>query len=140
MVEDTASVHLSISKHSQLSSLSTGGEVISFFPFLPSITVLLSSLHFCFPPSAPAFSPVSYLLPTSPFISFPNSLLSFFPSFLLLFLFPLHPSLLHPLLVVSYALSGTAHSATKQSCLQHHTLANQARPECSSPQIHSTAP
>lgn len=29
------------------------------------------------------------------------------------------------------ALGGTAHSATKQSCLQHHTAANQAGPECS---------
>lgn len=43
-----------------------------------------------------------------------------------------------PPLPISQALNGTAHSATKQSCLEHHTLANQAGPEFSSPQIHST--
>lgn len=139
-----ASVHLSISKHSQLSSLSTGGEVIPFL-FSPwhHCTLCLSS--FLLPPSAPAFSPVSfiysplsfYIPPLLSFIFFQHSP-SFFPT-------PLHPSPRHPLLpppllVVSYALSGTVHSATKQSCLQQHTLANQARPEFSSPQIHSTTP
>lgn len=49
LVEDRASVHLSISKHSQLSSLSTGGEVIPFF-FSPLHHRPLSSPHFCFPP------------------------------------------------------------------------------------------
>lgn len=37
------------------------------------------------------------------------------------------------------ALGGTAHSATKQSCLQHHTAANQARPECSGFVVHSNS-
>lgn len=47
-------------------------------------------------------------------------------------------SLLPQLLFVFCALGGTAHSATKQSCLQHQTLTNQAKPECSSPQVYST--
>lgn len=67
LVEDMASVHLSISKHSQLSSLSTGGEVISFF---------FSPLH---RRSFLISASVIYLLPTSHFISL---LLSFFlPAF-----------------------------------------------------------
>lgn len=47
LVEDMASVHLSISKHSQLSSLSTGREVIPFF-FSSLQHRPLSSPHFCF--------------------------------------------------------------------------------------------
>lgn len=46
-MEDMASVHLSISKHSQLSSLSTGREVIPFF-FSSLQHRPLSSPHFCF--------------------------------------------------------------------------------------------
>ncbi|TNN54851.1 hypothetical protein EYF80_034970 [Liparis tanakae] len=45
-----------------------------------------------------------------------------------------------PLLVISCALGGTAHSATKQSCPQHRALANQAGPECSGTPISSTPP
>lgn len=83
-VEDMASVHLSISKHSQLSPLSTGGEVIPFFfsPASPS-SFPLSLI------SAPAFSRLIYLVPTSPFIVhslifqffffFQESLVCFFP-------------------------------------------------------------
>lgn len=48
LVEDMAFVHLSISKHSQLSSLSTGREVTPFF-FSPLHHRPLSSPHFCFP-------------------------------------------------------------------------------------------
>lgn len=138
-----ASVHLSISKHSQLSSLSTGGEVIPFF-FSPwHHCRCLSS--FLLPPSAPAFSPVSFIYSLSILLYTPLFIFLFFPAFSHFFSIPLHPSPRHPLLpppllVVSYALSGTAHSATKQSCLQQHTLANQARPEFSRPQIHSTTP
>lgn len=54
VAEDMASVHLSISKHSRLSSLFTGGEVNPFF-FLSSCTP--SS----FPLSAPAASPDSFI-------------------------------------------------------------------------------
>lgn len=75
LVEDMASVHLSISKHSQLSSLSTGGEVISFC-LCTTITNLSS---FLLPPSAPAFSPVSFIYsPPLPFIPFPFSFYLFF--------------------------------------------------------------
>ena len=129
LVEDIASVHLSISKHSQLSFLSTGGG--HFFALFSCASS--SSPEFCFLLLAPAaFYRLIYLLPTNPFISF--LLLHFFHCVLLLFLF--HSTLLPSIpsfLAVSCALSGTVHSATKQSCLQHHTLANQARPECSSP-------
>ncbi len=80
-MEDMASVHLSISKHSQLSCLSTGGEVISFFlsplhhrPFLSS---------FLPSPSAPAFSPVSFIY-SPPLLLYPSPLafiFFFFPAF-----------------------------------------------------------
>lgn len=52
VAEDMASVHLSISKHSQLSSLFTGGEVN---PFFSSPAPLPRS------PSAPAASPDSFI-------------------------------------------------------------------------------
>lgn len=92
LVEDRASVHLSISKHSQLSSLSTGGEVIPFF-FSPLHLRPLSSPHFCFPPCSSLFSCLIYLLSTSPFIYFPHSLLSliFFPAFSCFSLFSTTP-------------------------------------------------
>lgn len=88
-----ASVHLSISKHSQLSSLSTGGEVTPFF-FSPLHHRPLSSPHFCFPLllqplllshlSTPYRSSLSYTS-TSAFIFFPAfSCFSFFHSTLLL--------------------------------------------------------
>lgn len=141
LVEDMASVHLSISKHSQLSSLSTGGEVSPFFSFLACITVLLSSPHFCsslFLPSHLSTTPPLPFIHSSPLGFHLSAFFFSAPAFSRFFLFPLHPSPHHPflprlLLAVSCALSGTAHSATKQSCLQHHTLANQARPEFSSP-------
>lgn len=75
LVEDMASVHLSISKHSQLSSFSTGGEVIPFFLFSSASPSSLLS-PFLPSPSAPAFSPVSFihspppLLYTSPSLAF----------------------------------------------------------------------
>lgn len=47
---------------------------------------------------------------------------------------PLFSSLSPP---SSFTLNGTAHSAAKQSCLEHHTLANQAGAEFSSLQTHS---
>lgn len=125
LVEDMASVHLSISKHSVIFPL-TGEVVISLF-FSLCITILSSFLLF---PFAPAFSPDSFIY--SPPLFLHPSLIAFiffqhFPAFP----FPLHPSPLHPLLplllVVCCALSGAVHSATKQSCLQHHTQANQAK-------------
>lgn len=81
---------------------------------------------------APAFSPNSFIYPhTSPFTLhflifqlFPRSLWCVFPPST-----PPFSSLSPP---SSFTLNGTAHSATKQSCLQHHTLANQAGPELSS--------
>lgn len=133
VVEDMASVHLSISKHSVIFPLHRRGGHFFFLFFSASPS---PSLHFCFPPFHLSTRHLSfYILPPLAFIRF------FFSAFSC---FRLHPSplrsLLPPLLVVCGALSGTAHSATKQSCLQHHTLANQARPECSSSQIYSTAP
>lgn len=116
------------------------------FSFLLGITVLSASPHFCFPLLLQPFLP-SHL--STPLLSFytppPLFIFYFFQQSPIFFSIPLHPSPRHPLLpppllVVSYALSGTAHSATKQSCLQQHTLANQARPEFSSPQILSTTP
>lgn len=80
-MEDMASVHLSISKHSQLSSLSTGGEVISFLP-LHHRPLLISAFPFC----SSLFSRLIYLLPTSAFIPFPFSFYLFFSSILPLFL------------------------------------------------------
>lgn len=150
-----ASVHLSISKHLQLSSLSTGGEVIAFFPALfssasPCSQPLLITLH----PNPPVpfrsipFYRSIYPPPSSTFYKLPSPRSQFFssiptPFFILQSL--LHPtsSLLclpspSPLTPISQTLNGTAHSATKQSCLQHRTLANQPGPEFSSPQIHST--
>lgn len=140
-----ASVHLSISKHSQLSSLSTGGEVIPFF-FSPwhHCTLCLSS--FLLPPSAPAFSPVSFIyspslfLYTPPFLSFifSSSLPFFFLSHsTLLLAIPsfLHRSLLSPMLSVEQpiqqqnkaAYSNTRwlikqdqNSAALRSSRQHH--------------------
>lgn len=141
LVKDMASVHLSISKHSQLSSLSTGGEVIPFFLFSsasPSFPPLLIS---AFPLLLQPFLPFHLSATLLSFYTLPSLYLYFFasipPSFFF-FPIPLHPSPRSPLLPISHALNGTAHSATKQSCLQHHMLANQARPEFSSPQIHST--
>lgn len=136
-----ASVHLSISKHSVIFPLHRRrGQFFFLFSRLHHRSPLLSS--FLLQP----LSPVSFIYhPTSPFYIFcppwlSSFCLSFFssPAFSRFFLFPLHPSPRHPflpplLLAISCALSGTAHSATKQSCLQHHTLANQARPEFSSP-------
>lgn len=121
---DMASVHLSISKHSQLSPLSTGEEVIPFFPFSPRLSPLS---HFC-----PAFPPDS-------FISFPPLPLYFTHSFSSFLFFPGVSGVLFSLSLHSSlsTLNGTAHSATKQSCLQHHTLANQAGPEFSSCQTRS---
>lgn len=135
--EDMASVHLSISKHSQLSSLSTGGEVISFFFSPHPRHPLLISPPICFSSSLHSHLSTCNLLLHLSTLSF---LKYFFQHSLALVLHPsLHPHL-PPLLVASCALSGTVHSATKQSCLQHHTLANQAKPGCSSPQFHSAAP
>lgn len=82
LVEDMASVHLSISKHSQLSSLSTDGEVISLvfsslrygpflisaFPFCPSLLARLIYL-----PGNLSF----HILPPLLFISPPSVLLLF---------------------------------------------------------------
>lgn len=62
-----ASVHLSISKHSQLSSLSTRGEVIPFV-FSPPSPLLISAS-----PSAPAFSPVSFIY-SPPLLSYTSPL------------------------------------------------------------------
>lgn len=126
-----ASVHLSISKHSQLSSLSTGGEVISFF---------FSPLHHCPFPFSSLFQLFlqSYLstLHLSLSTRFPPLAFYIFFAASSCFSFPPYssPHRRHlPLLpVVSCDLSRTAHSATKRSCLQHYTLANQAKPECSS--------
>lgn len=128
-----ASVHLSISKHSQLSPLSTGGEVIPFLLFSSSVPFLFPSLSFL--PSL--LSRLIYLVPTSPFILH-SLIFQFFSSrslWWIIFTFsPLFPSLSPP---SSFTLNGTAHSATKQSCLEHHTLPNQAGPEFSSLQTHS---
>lgn len=88
LVEDMASVHLSISKHSQLSSLSTGGEVSPFFSFLACITVLLSSPHFCsslFLPSHLSTTPPLPFIHSSPLgfhlsaFFFRSSILPLFP-------------------------------------------------------------
>lgn len=84
--EDMASVHLSISEHSQLSSLSTGGEVISFlfFSSAPSSTSLLISV--------PAFSPPFFIyLLRPPLLLYPSTF-ALFSSTLQLFLF--HSTLL----------------------------------------------
>lgn len=110
------------------------------FSFVLGITVLSPTLHFCFPLLLHPFLPSHLSTPLLSFYILPPFI---FSSLLLFFLFfpPLFSSLSsHFLLIASYALSGTAHSATKQSCLQHRTLVNQARPELSSPQIHSTTP
>lgn len=57
LVKDMASVHLSISKHSQLSSLSTRGEVIPFFLFssasLSSLPLLISAFPLLLQPFLP---------------------------------------------------------------------------------------
>ncbi len=110
----------------------------SFLLCIPVLSpLLISALPLC----SSLFSCLIYLLSTSAFIYFPLSFLSslFFPAFSSFSLFHYTPpSSSAPCRLPS--LGGTAHSATKQSCLQHHTLANQARPEFSSPQIHSTAP
>lgn len=107
------------------------------FSFLLCIAVL-SSPHFYFPLLLQPFLLSHLSTPHLSFYILPLWLLSFFfASILLLLLF--HSTLLLSIpsfLVVSCALCGTAHSATKQSCLQHHTLANQARLEFSCPQQH----
>lgn len=74
VVADMASVHLSISKHSQLSPLSTGGEVIPFF-FSPPASP--SSFPLSFLPSR--LSRLIYLVPTSPFILHSLIFQYFFP-------------------------------------------------------------
>lgn len=122
----------------QLSPLSPGGEVISFFFSPLHHHPVLSSFQLS--PSALAFSPTSFICSSPPLLYASTfSCFFFIPS-----AFPcslLHPSPFHsflpPLRLVSGALAGTAHSATKQSCLQHHILTNQARLERSSPRIHS---
>ena len=83
LVEDTASVHLSISKHSQLSSLSTGGEVIFFFsPLSPLHHHLLFSSFLLSPFCSSLFS---RLILSPPHLSFyilpPLSFYLFFPAF-----------------------------------------------------------
>lgn len=65
-VGDMASVHLSISKHSQLSSLSTGGEVIPFFPSLLLCIALLSASPHHTPPRTHHL----FLLLLRPFLPF----------------------------------------------------------------------
>lgn len=59
--EDMASVHLSISKHSQLSCLSTGGEVISSF----FLCINMLSTFVLFPLLSSFFSSLIYLLQDS---------------------------------------------------------------------------
>lgn len=106
-----ASVHLSVSEHSQLSSLSTG-QVIPCF---------LSPLH---------HSPLCPLL-LQPFLQShlsASSCLFIIPSYFFSISLPFFPST--PSISIPSSLSalhGIVHSATKQSCLQHHTLAIQAR-------------
>lgn len=123
------------------SYLASPPEERSFlFFFSPLHHPALSLSSSPLPPSCSSlFSHFIYLPPSSPFIHFPPFIFFFCQhSPIFFFPIPLHPSPRSPLLPISHALNGTAHSATKQSCLQHHTLANQARPEFSSPQIHST--
>lgn len=93
VAEDMASVHLSISKHSQLSSLFTGGEVNPFFFSPPAPLPLslalpqlllqthLSSCHLSFYTSLSHFA-----------VFFPRSLWRVFPPL------PLYPSPHYPLL------------------------------------------
>lgn len=140
LVKDMASVHLSISKHSQLSCLSTGGEVIPFFLFSSASPSSLPLLISASPLLLQPFLPFHLSATLLSFYTLPSLYLYFFCQHSPIFFppIPLHPSPRSPLLPISHALNGTAHSATKQSCLQHHTLANQARPEFSSSQIHST--
>lgn len=73
LVEDMASVHLSISKHSVIFPL-TGEVVISlFFSPLHHNPFLISAFPLCFS----LLSWLIYLLPTSLFTSFPHSLYLF---------------------------------------------------------------
>lgn len=115
LVEDMASVHLSISKHSVIFPL-TGEVVISLFfsplhhtPFLISAFPLCSSL----------LSWLIYLLPTSLFTSFPHSLYLFFSIFLL-FLF--HSTLLLSIPSFLCSLSSAALSV-EQSIQQQNKAA-----------------
>lgn len=98
-----------------------------FFLLLP-----LPSLSFL--PSLP--SRLIYLVPTSPFILHSLIFQFFFFQESLVCYFHFHSTPHYPLLPL-FTLNGTAHSATKQSCLEHHTLANQAGPEFSSRQTRS---
>ena len=148
LVEDMASVHLSISKHSQLSSLSTGGEVSPFFSFLACITVLLSSPHFCsslFLPSHLSTTPPLPFIHSSPLgfhlsaFFFPlqhSPAFSFFHSTLLLaipsFLVCSSPS---PVLSVEQPIQ----QQNKAACSITHWLIKQDQ-NSAAPQIHSTAP
>lgn len=75
--EDMASVHLSISKHSQLSSLSTGGEVIPFFfspphhhPLLISARPHTTPLRLFLPDLIYPLATSFYILPTLAFFFF----------------------------------------------------------------------
>ena len=117
-VEDMASVHLSSSKHWHLSQPSTGGG---------HCFLLFNSLL----PSSPGLNSARNLF-SLPFIYLHLAFHAYFSFFNLFFprTHTLAPNLPHSLSLPG-ALGGTAHSATKQSCLQHHTAVNQAQPECS---------
>lgn len=92
------------------------------------------SLALSFLPSLP--SRLIYLVPTSPFILHSLIFQFFFSRSLWCVIFTFTPLFSSPSLPSSFTLNGTAHSAAKQSCLEHHTLANQAEAEFSSLQTH----
>lgn len=103
------------------------------FSFLLLCPFPLSPSHSC--PSR--FSRLIYLVATSPFILHFLILQFFSRSLWCVFFPPSTPPFASLSPPSSFTLSGTAHSATKQSCLEHRTLANQAGQEFSSLQTHS---
>lgn len=134
-----ASVHLSISKHSQLSCLSTRGEVIPFFLFPSASPSSLALLISAFPLLLQPFLPFHLSATLLSFYTLPSLYLYFLPAFPHLFFpNPTPPFSSHPPPSHLPCSQWNSPFSNKQSCLQHHMLANQARPEFSSPQIHLT--
>lgn len=92
-VGDMASVHLSISKHWQLSSLSTGGEVIPFFSLFSSASPCSQPLLVTPPPQPHPSHPASTSVPFCRSIyPPPSSTFYTLPSPLSLFLFSSIPA------------------------------------------------